>query len=177
MHKNKIDRSHTVYLSLGTNLGDRRSNLIAALQHLQKVIEICTVSSVYETEPVGYLDQPRFFNLVCSGTTTLSAQELLKDVKEIEIRIGRLPSVRYGPRLIDIDIILYDDLHSTQDDLTVPHPRMAERAFVLVPLGEIAPDMIDPVSGLYVQELLSRVSQDGVKRLGPDLSISLNQDF
>ena len=142
---------HTVYLALGSNLGDRRANLAAALQRLRGVMEISTVSSIYETEPVGYLDQPRFFNIVLQGKTTLSAQELLKYAKEIEVAIGRQPTFRYGPRPIDIDIIFFDDLQIAQDNLIVPHPRMAERAFVLVPLTEIAPEIVDPVSGHTAQ--------------------------
>ncbi len=168
---------HTVYLALGSNLGDRRANLAAALQRLRKVMEISIVSSIYETEPVGYLDQPQFFNIVLQGKTTLSAQELLKYAKDIETAIGRQPTFRNGPRPIDIDIIFFDDLQITQDNLIVPHPRMAERAFVLVPLAEIAPDAIDPVSGQTVQELLDVVSQDGVKKLAPSLRISLDHDI
>src|SRR5438105_2606484 len=169
--------THSVYLALGSNMGDRRGNLAAALQRLREVVEISAISSIYETEPVGYLDQPRFFNIVCYGKTTLSAQELLKYAKEIEVAIGRQPTFRNGPRPIDIDIIFFDDLSITQDNLIVPHPRMAERAFVLVPLAEIAPDVVDPVSGHSVQELLDAVSQDGVKKLAPGLRISLDRDI
>src|SRR5438045_2747871 len=143
---NTSAHTHTIYLALGSNLGDRRGNLAAALQRLREVMEISTVSSIYETEPVGYLDQPRFFNIVLQGKTTLSAQELLKYAKEIEAAIGRQPTFRNGPRPIDIDIIFFDDLQITQVNLIVPHPRMVERAFVLVPLAEIAPDAVDPVS-------------------------------
>ncbi len=169
--------THTVYLALGSNLGDRRGNLAAALQRLRGVIDIDALSSVYETEPVGYLDQPRFLNMACKGKTWLSAQELLAYAKEIEAAIGRKPTVRNGPRPIDIDILFYDDLHITQEDLIVPHPRMNERAFVLAPLAEIAPDAVDPVSGLTVQELLNGISQDGVVRLAPGLRISLDRDI
>ena len=133
---------HSIYLALGSNMGDRRGNLAAALQRLREVVEISAISSIYETEPVGYLDQPRFFNIVCYGKTALSAHELLKYAKDIEVAIGRQPTFRNGPRPIDIDIIFYDDLHITQDDLTIPHPSMAERAFVLAPLAEIAPDAV-----------------------------------
>ena len=174
---NKPTTIHTVYLALGSNLGDRRSNLAAALQRLREVVGISTISSIYETEPVGYLDQPHFFNIVCHGKTTLSASELLQYAKAIEVGIGRQPSFRNGPRPIDIDIIFYDDLQIKQDDLTIPHPRMAERAFVLVPLAEIAPDMVDPVSGQTAQSLLQAVSQDGVKKLAPDLRILLERDI
>src|SRR5260370_33997566 len=111
------------------------------------MMESWSVSSIYETEAVGYIDQPRFLNIVCRSTTTLSAQELLKYAKDIEVAIGRQPTFRNGPRLIDIDIMFYDELCITQENLIVPHPRMPERAFVLVPLGEIAPDAVDPGSG------------------------------
>jgi len=165
---------HIVYLAFGSNLGDRYSNLAAALQRLRDIVEIRAVSSIYETDPVGYLDQPRFYNIVCSGTTVLPAPELLKCAKEIESALGRQPSFPNGPRLIDIDIIFYDDLRMAQGDLTIPHPRMAERAFVLVPLVEIAPQVVDPISGHTAQELLQNVSQERVKKLAPALRISLD---
>jgi len=164
---------HTVYLALGSNIGDRYSNLAAALQRLRDAVEVRAVSSIYETEPVGYLDQPLFYNIVCSGTTVLSAPELLKCTKEIENELGRQPSFRNGPRLIDIDIIFFDDLRMAQGDLTIPHPRMAERAFVLAPLVEIAPQVVDPISGHTAQELLQNVSQEGVKKLEPALHFTL----
>jgi len=164
---------HIVYLALGSNIGDRYSNLVAALKRMRDVVEIRAVSSIYETEPVGYLDQPRFYNIVCSGTTVLPAPELLKYAKEIERALGRQPSFPNGPRLIDIDIIFYDDLCMARGDLTIPHPRMAERPFVLVPLVEIAPQMVDPISGHTARELLQNVSQEGVKKLVPALHISL----
>jgi GTP cyclohydrolase-4 len=168
---------HSVYLALGSNMGDRRGNLAAALQRLREVVEISAISSIYETEPVGYLDQPRFFNIVCHGKTALSALELLKYAKDIEVAIGRQPTFRNGPRPIDIDIIFYDDLHITQDNLTIPHPRMTERAFVLAPLAELDPDVVDPTTGQTAQELLNAIPQDGVKRLAPDLRISLDRDI
>src|SRR5258708_7105601 len=177
LNGNKPVATHTVFLALGSNQGDRRGNVAAALQRLREVMEITTISSIYETEPVGYLDQPRFLNIVCRGKTTLSAQELLKYAKDIEVAIGRQPTFRNGPRPIDIDIIFYDNLHITQEDLTVPHPRMAERAFVLVTRGEIAEDVIDPLSGQTTQQLLDAVSQNGVNKLAPSLHISIGGDI
>jgi 2-amino-4-hydroxy-6-hydroxymethyldihydropteridine diphosphokinase len=169
--------THTIYLALGSNLGDRRGNLSAALQQLREIMDITAVSSVYETEPVGYLDQPRFLNIVCIGKTELLPEELLKQVKEVETRIGRQPTFRNGPRSIDIDIIFFDDLQLTQDNLTIPHPRMSERAFVLVPLAEIAPDAVDPTSGRSVQEMLAAIQQDGVRKIAANLRISLDNDI
>jgi GTP cyclohydrolase IV len=169
--------THSVYLALGSNLGDRRGNLVAALQRLREVMEISTVSSVYETEPVGYTDQPRFLNIVLRGQTTLAPRELLRAVKQIELALGRQATFRNGPRPIDIDIIFYDDLRLSLDDLIIPHPRMAERAFVLVPLAEIAPDLIDPASGKSAQQLLAEVPQEGVQHVAKNLRIALDRDI
>lgn len=169
--------THIVYLALGSNLGDRRGNLAAAIQRLREKVEIHTVSSVYETEPVGYLDQPHFLNMVLCGKTELSAQELLQEVKTIEVAIGRQPSFRNGPRPIDIDILLYDDVQIEQDILTIPHPRMHERAFVLIPLAEISPNVIDPSSGRTAQELAGGVSHAGVTMLAANLKIALDRDI
>jgi GTP cyclohydrolase IV len=174
---NASTATHIVYLALGSNLGDRRGNLAAALQQLREVVTIETVSSVYETEPVGYLDQPRFLNIACCGKTWLSAQDLLHYTQAIEVAIGRQRTFRNGPRPIDIDILLYDDLHVQDDNLTIPHPRMAERAFVLAPLAEISPNVVDPVNGQTAQELLQRVSQEGITRLAPNLRITLDRDI
>lgn len=160
---------HSVYLALGSNLGDRKSQLRTALQELQKVVDIQNISSVYETEPVGYLDQPRFFNIVCYGHTSLTAQELLAQAKTIEKQLGRQPSIRNGPRPVDIDILMYEELIHVEDSLIIPHPRMHERAFVLVPLAEIAPDVIDPQSGKTARELLQAVSLDGITRTNVQL--------
>jgi 2-amino-4-hydroxy-6-hydroxymethyldihydropteridine diphosphokinase len=129
-------------------------------------LNIARVSSLYETEPVGYLDQPPFFNLVCQGTTNLSPLGLLKFVKDTEVRLGRQPTFRNGPRAIDIDILLYDNLSLQTEQLTIPHPHMAERAFVLVPLVEIAPDVIEPTSKQTAQALLAAIPQQGVRKAG-----------
>ena len=155
---------HNVYLALGSNLGDRRKQLLTALEQLQAIVAIQAISSLYETEPIGYLDQPRFLNLVCSGFTRLSAPMLLQAAKEIEVTQGREPSFRNAPRPIDIDILLYDDEQIQLDNLVVPHPRMKERAFVLVPLAEIAPDRVLPGDGQTVQELANAISHDGIQR-------------
>ncbi len=157
---------HHVYLALGSNIGDRHKNLSAALQRLRERVMLHKISSVYETAPVGYLDQPQFLNMVCYGQTACSPDELLRSVQTIEVALGRELSFRNAPRPIDIDILLYDDLYLETDRLTIPHPRMSERAFVLVPLAEISPFVIEPVSGKTVQELLLTVSRVGINKLG-----------
>jgi 2-amino-4-hydroxy-6-hydroxymethyldihydropteridine diphosphokinase len=160
-----------VYLALGSNLGDRRENLAAAIQRLGEAVEIAALSSLYETEPVGYLEQPQFLNMACKGTTRLSAADLLKRTQEIEIALGRQRTFRNGPRPIDIDILMYDDLQIEHEDLTIPHPRMAERAFVLAPLAEIAPGLLHPVSGKTIQQLLAAVAQDGIEKVASKLPL------
>ncbi|HLZ63478.1 MAG TPA: 2-amino-4-hydroxy-6-hydroxymethyldihydropteridine diphosphokinase [Ktedonosporobacter sp.] len=155
---------HTVYLALGSNLGNRHEHLLTALEQLRAIVALQAISSIYETEPVGYLDQPHFLNLVCAGKTRLSPQELLQASKGIEATLGRQPSFRNAPRPIDIDILLYDDVQIQQANLVVPHPRMKERAFVLVPLAEIAPEYVIPGSEQTVQELANAISHDGVKQ-------------
>lgn len=167
--RQKYSPLHAIYLALGSNIGDRQKQLSAALQRLREVVDIHKISAVYETEPVGYFDQPRFLNLVCYGQTAASPHGLLQSTKAIEEALGREPSFRNAPRPIDIDVLLYDNLCLTTEQLTIPHPRMRERAFVLVPLVEIAPTVIEPVSGKTAQELLLAVSQVGITQLDSSL--------
>ncbi|MDE2786285.1 MAG: 2-amino-4-hydroxy-6-hydroxymethyldihydropteridine diphosphokinase [Chloroflexota bacterium] len=161
----------TTYLCLGGNLGDRMAALTDALRLLDATPGMrCTAcSSVYETEPWGVSNQPSFLNLVAAYETTLSPVDLLAACKTVEETVGRVASYRWGPRLIDVDILLYGSkvVDSVEPDLQVPHPRMAQRAFALVPLAEIAPHAIVPPQGDTVRLLLDEVDgKDGVARWG-----------
>ncbi len=165
------------YLGLGSNLGDRQDNLIQALQQMKSRVMVEEVSSFYETEPVGYLDQPRFINAVCLVSTELSPQELFHFLKRVERRMGRQPAFRNAPRPIDVDILFYNGLILESPDLTIPHPRLAQRAFVLVPLVEIAPALVHPVLKATVAELLQKVDAGGVRKLPRSLQASLVRDI
>ena len=156
-----------VYLGLGSNLGDRMCNLTSAVKRLSEKLTIKKISSVYETEPMGYTEQPMFLNAVIKGVTALDLLELLSFVKGIESDLGRQTSFRNAPRIIDIDILFYGDRIIQTEELTIPHPRIAERAFVLVPLAEIAPNLVHPILRKKASELLAEmVGKDGVKKLG-----------
>lgn len=148
-----------VFLCLGSNLGDRESNLLKGFELLARRVTIEFVSSIYETEPVGFQEQPWFLNVVCQCTTQLDPFNLLVFAKEIENEMGRVPDFRNAPRPIDIDILFYEDHTIETDDLTVPHPRIGERAFVLIPLVEIAPSFIHPLSGKSMSALLLELNE------------------
>jgi 2-amino-4-hydroxy-6-hydroxymethyldihydropteridine diphosphokinase len=152
----------TVFLGLGSNLGDRLANLQAAQAALAPQVSILAASPVYETAPWGYRDQPPFLNRVVQAQTGLSPVDLLAYLKRIEVTLGRKPNFRNGPRLIDLDILFYDDLVLETPDLVIPHPRLAERAFVLVPLADLAPDLRHPLLGLTIRALLQSVDSKGV---------------
>ena len=158
---------HHVFLGLGSNIANRDAHLADALRALDSLVTIERVSSVYDTAPMDYTDQPRFHNLAVQGTTTLSPLDLLHGVKAIERALGRAPGLRYGPRVIDIDLLFYDQLVLRADELILPHPRLPERAFVLAPLAEIAPALIHPELGESILDLLRRVAGSDVRRLGP----------
>jgi len=151
-----------VYLGLGSNMGNRQDNLDKAIGFLSQRLRVGKVSSVYETEPVGNPNQPRFLNLVCQVYTTLAPRELLNLAKGIESKLGRVPSQSNAPRPIDIDILFYGDQVIETPELVIPHPRLVERAFVLVPLAEIAPDLRHPVIDKPIEELLRVTGTQGV---------------
>jgi 2-amino-4-hydroxy-6-hydroxymethyldihydropteridine diphosphokinase len=152
------------YLSLGTNLGNRLDNLTQAVALLASLAILRKQSAVYETPPWGYLDQPSFLNQVLEVNTPYEPLELLKLLKDVEYKIGRRPTFRYGPRLIDLDILFYNDLVFESPTLTIPHPTLHTRAFVLVPLSEIAPDLRHPVLDKTVSELVITVDPQGIHR-------------
>jgi 2-amino-4-hydroxy-6-hydroxymethyldihydropteridine diphosphokinase len=155
-----------VFLALGTNLGDRMDNIWRAVASLPPTVRVTALSSVYETPPWGYTDQPAFLNMALAGETESEPLALLAYLKNLETELGREKTFRNGPRLIDMDILFYDDLVFDQSDLIIPHPRLHERAFVLVPLNDIAPDLMHPVLKRTVRDLLKDVDTKGVNFYG-----------
>lgn len=162
-----------VFLCLGSNLGDRRGQIAGGLTELERSgVSVDRRSSIYETEPVGGEDQPWFLNQVIRGTTGLTPIGLLEVCKRIERFFGREPTeVRFGPRTLDVDILLYGDRVIEDTHLTIPHPRMHRRRFVLVPLVEIAPRLVDPRDGTEYAELLGRLDE------GKKVSQSLTSEY
>ncbi|MFO7662425.1 MAG: 2-amino-4-hydroxy-6-hydroxymethyldihydropteridine diphosphokinase [Chloroflexota bacterium] len=154
-----------IYLGLGSNLNDRYANLRRALAELQEQVDITAVSPVFSTRPWGMADQPKFLNICIEATTSLSPLKTLHFIKRIEQKMGRLPSEKWGPRLIDIDILFYDSLVIADEELIIPHPHIAERAFVLAPLATIIPDFRHPQIGETVQEMLDRIGSEEVDQL------------
>jgi 2-amino-4-hydroxy-6-hydroxymethyldihydropteridine diphosphokinase len=154
------------YLGLGSNIGDRISNLRGAVRLIGEIeeVKVLKASSVYETEPVGYVDQPNFLNCAIEIDTGLSPKELLKQTSEIEIKLKRIRSIRWGPRTIDIDILVFDDIEVNEPDLEIPHPRICERAFVIEPLLELSPDI--EIRGLgKLKECKENVADQKIKKL------------
>ena len=159
----------TAYLSLGSNMGDRKDNLRKVLSLLRQEMPLTAVSSVYKTEPWGYTSQPAFLNMACAVETSLSPRGLLALAWRMERELGRVPSFHYGPRTIDVDILLYGDEIIETAELQIPHPHFSARAFVLVPLVEIAPSLVHPALGKSISELLEEIpgkEKDGVVMLG-----------
>ncbi|HKJ91919.1 MAG TPA: 2-amino-4-hydroxy-6-hydroxymethyldihydropteridine diphosphokinase [Longimicrobiales bacterium] len=143
----------SAYLGIGSNLGDRDANLAGALELLDARVGIDAVSSVYESEPVGYTAQPDFLNLVARVRTELAPRDLLEALQGVERELGRERHFRNAPRVIDVDLLLYDQLELSEPGLTVPHPRMLERDFVLRPLVELEPELRHPEAGRLADRL------------------------
>lgn len=158
--------SKKAWLGLGANLGDKMNNLQRAVQLLNasESIEVKAVSSLYETEPWGYEDQDWFLNITVEVETTLAPQELLDYCHMVESELRRERLVRWGPRTIDVDILLYEGIKMDEEALTIPHPRMKERGFVLIPLQEIAAGM--QIDGETLDSLISRLPQEEVRKCG-----------
>ncbi len=142
-----------IWLGLGSNLGSKRANIARALDLLAGPCRVSRVSSLYKTEPVGFKDQDWFLNCAAAADTELDPAALLEALKAIERKMGRAGRVRNGPRVIDLDILLYDDRILNEDGLVIPHPRLHERLFVLAPLSEIAPAIVHPVLGKTIEDL------------------------
>lgn len=154
-----------VYLSLGSNVGDREKNLTSAIAALPDAgVRVLKVSAIYETEPVDYLEQAWFLNCVVEGTTELGALELLQALRAIESRMGSSKPFAKGPRLLDVDILLYGDESIDREELAVPHPRMLQRRFVLAPLAEIAPQLQHPSWQATAKQLLQRTGDKSIVR-------------
>lgn len=156
--------SPTVYLALGSNVGERATHLQTALAAMPPKVRPLVQSPIYETPPWGYAEQPAFLNMVIQAETELPPLELLKFLKALEVEVGRTPSFRYGPRQIDLDILFYDDLVLETPELSLPHPRLHERAFVLVPLADVAPSLCHPLLHQTVTEMLAGVNSVGIVR-------------
>ena len=159
-----------VCLGLGSNLGDRQTNLENALRLLAQSTRLLAVSAIYETAPWGGHQQPDFLNCACVTATTLSPPALLRLTQEVERTLGRKPTFRYGPRLIDVDILLYGQRTYHTPTLEIPHPRLPVRAFALAPLAEVAPDVLHPVLKETVASLAARVEgKESLKLWAPPL--------
>ena len=191
----------TVYLGLGSNLGDRKTNLLRGIECLRCGIQVSQVSPIYETDPVGYTEQPPFLNCACKGETLLTPRELLALAKEAEAALGRVPTFRNGPRSLDVDILFYGDAVVSEPGLEVPdpvqstyllpadakpalwlevpHPRLTERRFVLEPLADIAPDLRHPILGSTISEMLEKLigeleattGSNEPKRIDPEVTV------
>ncbi len=153
-----------IYLSVGSNLGDREAHLEEAIDRLGGTVDVVETSPIYETDPAGVTDQPSFLNLAVSADTDLSPHDLLAAVKRIEWAIGRRPTYRWGPRVVDIDLLLYGDEVVIEPDLLIPHKEMLNRAFVLVPLADIAPQAVHPLAGMTVEALRGQAPGLGTVR-------------
>lgn len=159
----------TIYIGIGGNLGDRAGLLARAVEQLSAAFGPIEMSSLYETEPVGYADQPQYLNAVVRAKSSLEPHEILAILQRIELDLGRVRSFPSAPRTVDLDFLFYDDLVLDSDDLTLPHPRLHERFFVLVPLAEIAPNLVHPRLRQTASAMLNELGPArGVQRYDPD---------
>lgn len=165
----------TIYLGLGTNLGDQMANLQAAVAGLAQKLVITAVSPIYQTPPWGVTDQPDFLNMCLAAQTDLSPEQLLTFVKTLETELGREPAKRWGPRLIDIDLLFAANQIIETEKLTVPHPRLAERAFVLYPLADISPNFVHPVLGKTIAALAANIEDEGIRPFASAPQLELNR--
>lgn len=166
MNVQSTSDSSEAYIALGANLGDREETLMSAITLLdaQDGIKVTACSDLYETDPVGYTDQPAFINMAISVITTLSPTELLNRMLDIEKQLGRVRHIRWGPRTVDLDLLWYEGVEMNTEELTLPHPRMHERAFVLVPLSDVVQGASGEISR-FVQTSLERLDErDGIQR-------------
>ena len=154
---------HQVYVALGSNVGDRAAHFEQALEALAEFVTVTERSPIYETEPWGFDDQRDFLNQVVGGETRLSPNDLMRQLKTMERDLGREKNFTNGPRAIDLDLLFYDQLAMETPILSIPHPRMRGRAFVLRPLADLAPDLRHPILNLTVNELLAETNQGGIK--------------
>jgi 2-amino-4-hydroxy-6-hydroxymethyldihydropteridine diphosphokinase len=162
----------TAYLGLGSNLGDREANIRNALAAIDRLdgCELIRTSSLYETDPVGIREQPDFLNAAAEIRTKLAPEELLTALREVERGTGREKTFKWGPRIIDIDILLYGEERLTGENLEIPHPEMHQRAFVLTPLAEIAPMARHPETDLTIRQLSEKVGSEGVRKYKPSVA-------
>ena len=153
-----------IYLGLGSNIGDTKKNIETAISMLSKKVNIKDKSSYYETEPVDFKDQPWFLNIVIEGETNLRVEELLNFTQSVESDMKRVKTFLNGPRIIDVDILLYNDVNIASERLTVPHPRMYERAFVMVPLFELSKDLI--INDISIEDIIKKLKgKETIKRV------------
>ena len=162
----------TVFMGLGSNIGGREQHLRDGIKLLAQSLDVRQASSIYETDPWGYKDQPHFLNMVCRIQTDMPPEELLSFFQKVEQLVGRVHTFRYGPRVLDVDILTYGDQVIAIPALEIPHPGLADRAFILVPMAEIAPNWEHPVLGKRAAQLLKEVSgSHGVRIWGGPLAL------
>ncbi len=160
------DEGSTAYIGLGSNLGDRLAILNQAVAYLATLGSVTAISSIYETDPVGFVDQPPFLNAVVCLQTTLAPADLLANLLRIEHEMGRVRTFPNAPRIVDLDLLMIGETVIQTTTLSVPHPRLQERSFVLVPLADIAPDIVHPVLGVSIRDLLQRLAPvTGVRQI------------